>query len=73
MHPTCIWRPGGGEVGLVNLFEFRQDQITGVRKKGESVGYIAWRCFRIPVRLAISAEHRLVTDGQTDTRQQRVA
>jgi len=27
---------------------------------------IVWRCLRDPIRLAVSVEHRLVSDRQTD-------
>ena len=50
------------------------DEIFDVRKL-ESPGYIAWLVCVI-LRLAVSVEHRLVTDGrkdrQTDTQQQLI-
>jgi len=44
----------------------KSDEIFGVRKL-ESLGYRR-RCLRDPIGLAVLVEHRLVTDGSTDTR-----
>jgi len=61
-YPTCIWRPRS--CGVIPV-EFRRDLWH------QKTGFTALSCGVVSVilRLAVLVEHRLVTDGQTDTGQ----
>ena len=58
----------GPTLGVTPL-EFRQD----VRHQKTRVPAISSGVICVIVRLAVSVEHRLVMDGQTDTRRQLIA